>query len=173
MPGQMDRSSFAGVLAADGSNLAPRISNLTPDKPGPQEAGTSIKWTVNAQDSDDDVLLYMFRLNGPSTGGRWRTVSGWSPENIWQWYTSNEDVGYNQIAALVRDGKHADADGFDDQMIQDYQITQPETQVAAGQGVSQEQNFVPPVNVPGQEALQLSEPQISSAVTLPQTSHLS
>jgi len=167
MPGQIDQSSFAGVSAADGSNLAPRISNLTPDKPGPQEAGTSIKWTVAARDSDDDVLLYMFRLNGPSTGGRWRTVSGWSPENAWEWYTSNEDIGDNQIAAWVRDGKHANADGFDDQMIQDYQITQPETQVVAGQGASQEQNFVPPVNVPGQEALQLSGQQTASDVTAP------
>ncbi|NMC11064.1 MAG: hypothetical protein GYA39_08870, partial [Methanothrix sp.] len=167
MPWQMDQSSLAGVSAADGSNLAPRISNLTPDKPGPQETGTSIKWTVTAWDPDDDVLLYMFQLNGPSTGGRWRTVSRWSQENTWEWDTSDEDVGNNQIAAWVRDGKHADADSFDDQMIQDYQITQPEIGVDAGQGVSQEQNFVPPVNVPGQEALQLSGQQTASFVTSP------
>jgi len=166
MPGWMDQSSLAVISPTDGSNQAPRISNLTPDKPGPQEAGTSIKWTVLAQDPDNDVLLYMFRLNGPSTGGRWQTVSRWSEENTWKWDTSNEDIGNNQIAVWVRDGKHADADGFDDQMIQDYQIIQPEIQVAAGQGVSVEQNFAPAV-VPRQDVLQMSGEQTAFAGTTP------
>ena len=41
-------------------------------------------------------------------------MTNWSELNKWFWQTNNAYIGKNQIEAQVRDGNHAEQDGFDD-----------------------------------------------------------
>ena len=125
-PGQMGLPGDSSTPATDSFNQAPKLSGLVADKSGPQVAGIPIKWTAMALDPDGDPILYMFRLKGPSTGGAWQPVSAWTNDNTWNWETTAANVGNNQVAVWVRDGKHADTENFDDQATESYQITEPQ-----------------------------------------------
>src|SRR5271157_3115832 len=109
------------------TNLPPIIESLTPDKPSGQGvAGDAITWTAKATDPEpEDQLLYMFRLNGPSTGNTWKDVSKWG-DNSWVWQTSEENAGQYQIEVWVRDGKHAGNQGYDAKTSADYTLSAPE-----------------------------------------------
>ena len=86
-------------------NEKPVISDLSPDKASPQETGSSVAWTAQASDRENNPILYRFFLNGLA-------VTDWQSSNQWTWTASE---GESQIDVQVRDGKHADQDGFDDQ----------------------------------------------------------
>ena len=98
-------------------NQPPVINSLVPDKTNPQEAGTIITWTAKASDPENDLLVYRFLLRG-------RTVSDWSSANSWTWTTTSDDIGENQIEVQVRDEKHSDPDGFDNNKATSFTVTQ-------------------------------------------------
>jgi len=95
-------------LAANGAgNQPPSAKSLTPDREGPQTAGSRVSWTVNAYDADGDKLLYQFWLNSPATGNTWKPMTGWIENNTWTWTTSPVDSGLNIIDIRIRDERHA------------------------------------------------------------------
>ena len=67
-PGELGLPSQDNSVAGESLNQMPNIISLESDKPGPQDAGSSIKWTAKAVDSENDPISYMYRLKGPSTG---------------------------------------------------------------------------------------------------------
>ncbi|MDQ1261129.1 MAG: Cna protein B-type domain protein, partial [Euryarchaeota archaeon] len=86
-------------------NEKPVISDLSADKASPQETGSIVTWTAQASDPEKNPILYRFFLNQlPATD--------WQSSNKWAWTASE---GEAQIEVQVRDGKHAEQDGFDDQ----------------------------------------------------------
>jgi hypothetical protein len=86
---------------------------LIPDKPEPQNAGTSITWTDSATDSDGDTLYYRFWIKGPSTGNSWAMKRDWSTDNTWTWDTNSADIGDTDISVWIRDGHHEPASSYD------------------------------------------------------------
>ncbi|GEM_PF-588614 len=100
------------------SNQTPVIESLGVDKSSPQDAGTSITWTVLAYDPENDSLFYRFLLNG-------RSVTDWTSDNVWHWLSSENDAGKNQIDVQVRDGKHAGPKACDDSAAADFEIEIP------------------------------------------------
>jgi hypothetical protein len=89
------------------SNPLPVNPTLTPDRSSPQKSGTSIIWTAGA--TDDDPLQFRFFVKGPGT----ILDSGYSSNNVWTWNTAGKAAGTYQVEVWIRDGKHADATGFD------------------------------------------------------------
>lgn len=89
------------------SNKKPSIYELQPDILGPQESGVVIKWTAQAMDTEQDLLLFRFLLNG-------NEVQGWSRSNNWTWNTIGVKPGEYKVEVWVRDGNHEGVDGFDD-----------------------------------------------------------
>jgi len=100
-PGQ-DFSSPDNMGAAS-PNQQPTIIALQSDKSSPQEAGSSIKWTANAQDPENDPMSFTFRLKGPSTRDVWKPVNQDPSDNTWKWDTNSEDAGDYQISVWVKD----------------------------------------------------------------------
>ena len=94
-------------------NQPPVNPMLTSNKPEPQYAGTSIRWTASAADPDGDTLYYRFWIKGPSTGNLWSMVRDWSPISSWTWYTSSADIGDTDISVWIRDGHHALPESYD------------------------------------------------------------
>ena len=86
-------------------NEKPSISDLSSDKASPQETGSTVTWTAQASDPENNPILYRFFLNG-------LVATDWQSSNQWRWTVSD---GESSIDVQVRDGKHADQDGFDDQ----------------------------------------------------------
>jgi hypothetical protein len=123
--GQEDLSS-PDNLGRDGFNQQPELIALESDKLSPQEAGTSIKWTVQAQDPEDDPMSFMFRLKGPSQGDVWEPVTQWSQDNTWKWDTNSAIAGKYQISVWVRDEMHADPEFTPDEMIVNFLLTPPQ-----------------------------------------------
>jgi hypothetical protein len=105
------------------ANQPPTVSSLTTDKPSSQVAGTVITFIAYASDPDKDTIFYRFLLNGPATSGNWRDETGWTTSNIWTWSASENDAGQNAISVQVRDGKHADENGYDSSSGINYGIT--------------------------------------------------
>lgn len=106
-------------------NQPPVVSSLTPDKSSPQLAGTAVAWSSNATDPDNnDMVLYRFFLNGPSTGNAWQPKTDWTQTSTWTWTTTSADVGANQIRVGVIDGKHARPEAYDSEQLALYTITQ-------------------------------------------------
>jgi len=88
-------------------NEKPIIITLNADKVSPQEVDENVTWTVESKDPENDPILYRFLANG-------KPMTNWSELNKWFWQTNNAYIGKNQIEAQVRDGNHAEQDGFDD-----------------------------------------------------------
>jgi hypothetical protein len=88
-------------------NQIPKLYRFSSDKNSPQITGTTITWTADASDPDEDQIFYRFTLNN-------RPVTDWQTDNTWPWATIENDVGDNQIAVCVRDNKHASLDSYDD-----------------------------------------------------------
>ena len=110
-------------LAATGAaNQPPSAKSLTPDREGPQMAGSTIIWTGNAYDPDGDRLLYQFWLNGPLTGNAWKSMTGWTENNTWNWTTSPIDSGLNIIDMRIRDERHSAPWGHDSHISAEYVI---------------------------------------------------
>jgi len=94
-------------------NQTPVLNSLTSDLSSPQVPGSSITWTADASDAENDSLSYRFYLSGPGTGGQWQMVSDWSASNSWIQKTTSTDAGENQVKVQIRDGQHAAEDGYD------------------------------------------------------------
>ena len=107
------------------ANQPPQLTALTPDRAGPQAAGSTVRWTAAAQDSDRDQILYRFWLKGPATGNAWKIVQDWSTKNQWTWTSAPADVGDYRIYVYARDGFHAAAGGYDSAVGQTYTLNNP------------------------------------------------
>jgi hypothetical protein len=105
------------------SNLPPIMNSLTPDKPSPQPAGTTINWTAVATDPENDPVLYKFLLKGPSASDQPVPETDWIADNKWTWVTLPTDTGTFQVEVRARDGKHAGSESFDDRKMVDYTLT--------------------------------------------------
>ncbi len=66
-------------------NRPPTVTALSPSRPSPQTAGSTVAWTATASDPDGDPILYRFWLRGPSTGNAWKVVQDWSNSRTWTW----------------------------------------------------------------------------------------
>lgn len=106
-------------------NQQPAAIDLSPDRAGPEVAGSSVTWTARGRDPEGCALLYKFWLKGPSTSWAWQEMTGWTSSNRWTWRTSLSDVGTNQICVSVKDGYHAGPDGSNSYLIRDYTVTLP------------------------------------------------
>jgi hypothetical protein len=84
-------------------NALPAINNLVPAPDGE----TAITWTAEAEDPENDPILYRFLLNSKS-------VTDWTTSNKWTLNINEADVGNNEIEAQIRDGEHEGPDGYDD-----------------------------------------------------------
>lgn len=111
-------------ISQEQSNQTPVIKNISPDKSSPQNVGTVVTWTVEAEDPDNDQILYHIFLNGKPQGI-------WTEHNSWSWDITNADIGDNQIEVWVRDGKHGDQERFDDRKSVHFAATASE-QIATG-----------------------------------------
>ena len=95
------------ILPVATPNLPPSINALDATPNSPQTAGTSIDWTTDAVDPDNDKIYYQYLLNG-------NPVTGWDRSNEWAWQTGEENIGSNIIEVLIRDKNHAGPSGSDD-----------------------------------------------------------
>jgi hypothetical protein len=111
------------VSPAPKFNLPPIMNSLTPDRPSPQPAGTTINWTAIATDPENHQLLYKFLLRGPSSNEQVVRETDWIAENKWAWITLPTDTGTFQVEVRVRDGKHAGPESFDDKKMVEYTLT--------------------------------------------------
>ena len=94
-------------------NQTPVLNSLTADLSSPQVPGSSITWTADASDAENDSLSFRFYLSSPGTGGEWQMASDWSASNSWTQKTTTADAGENQVKVQIRDGNHAEEDGYD------------------------------------------------------------
>ncbi|MFB3766456.1 MAG: hypothetical protein ACE14P_14575, partial [Methanotrichaceae archaeon] len=106
-------------------NTPPAVNNLIPSPMSPMTAGVSVTWTAYAADPDGDQILYRFFLSGPSTGSVSKPQTDWITDNTWTWKTGEADIGQNQIEVWIRDGKHAEANGFDDRKSASFTVSAP------------------------------------------------
>ena len=120
-PSSSDARTTASYVLTH-ANSPPDIDFLFADRPTPQFAGSWIKLTAVAHDPDGDQILYRYFLRGPSTGGFWEDMTGWTRNPKWVWRTSPLDIGASEILVIVRDGNHAGPSGWDDFAAADYMI---------------------------------------------------
>ena len=107
------------------------IQSFDPNKPGPQSPGTSVVWTVNATNPDNEELLFDFLLKGPSTDGQQKDQTGWIAGNTWTWNVTDADIGETVVEVRV---KSVGSDSVEDSKTQSYVIaveTQNSEMVAA------------------------------------------
>jgi WD40 repeat protein len=95
-------------------NSPPTITTFMADKTGPQEAGSVITWTVEAEDPDGDMVLYRFLLDD-------EPMTDWTTNKTWTW-TAPEEAGSYRIETHVRDGKHAGPKVMDDLRSEKFEI---------------------------------------------------
>ena len=95
------------------------IQSFDPDKPGPQSPGTSVVWTVNATNPDNEELLFDFLLKGPSTDGQQKDQTGWIAGNTWTWNITDADIGETVVEVRV---KSVGSDSIEDSKTQSYVI---------------------------------------------------
>jgi large repetitive protein len=108
--------------AAESSNQLPALIGFQPDQKGPAKAGSTISWSAMASDPDGDSVLYQFWLNGPSTGNTWKSTTNWTAERFWNWTTSSKDIGNNIVEVRVRDGHHANPEGWDGKLSAEFLV---------------------------------------------------
>jgi len=96
------------------TNQPPRVITLTPSVSCPQEVETTVTWTADATDPENDSIYYKFWFSGPRTEGEWLVVQDWSQSNVWTWHPGDEDVGSSDIRVWIRNGRHAGTTDMDD-----------------------------------------------------------
>ena len=121
----VDETKPAEPVIPAAVNQTPVLNSLTSDLTSPQIPGTTITWTANATDADQDPLSFRFFHSGPATSGAWQPVTEWSGAGTWTQTTSSADAGENQVKAQVRDGKHAAEEGFDSELSAFITISEP------------------------------------------------
>jgi hypothetical protein len=172
-------SSASAPAVALGSaaqaNANATISSVKVSLPSPQSPGSSITWMAEASNPKSEPMLYDFQLSGPSTGGEFRDMTGWSEKSSWTWNTTEADVGDNQIQILViRQGSVA----WEDSETRVYQI-------GAGSDVSSDNAATPSpstgagplpqmdilganMRVPDTKPIPLAQPTEALAAAVPQ-----
>lgn len=96
--------------------------SLSSDSESPQPAGSTIVWTANAVDPENDRLLFNFALKNESTGFVLK-MRGWGTSDQWKLKTSEEDIGKFIIEAWVRDGRHGtNSNEWDDRCSDTYTL---------------------------------------------------
>ncbi|MCX6676922.1 MAG: SpaA isopeptide-forming pilin-related protein [Methanothrix sp.] len=175
-PGASGQGDFATTdnMGGVGTNQQPMLTDLESDKPSPQEAGSSIKWTAKAEDTENDPMSFMFRLKGPSMGDIWEPVRSWSEGKSWKWDTSAGDAGNYQISVLVRDEMHAGPDFAPNEKIVDFKLTAPPAPAEARAQptaelpivTAQEQTYVPPVEEQPTQTQPMAQPQETKPANL-------
>jgi len=96
-------------------NELPKVKKLNADKLSPQVEGTIITWTAEADDIDNDEILYRFLLND-------RPITDWESNNVWIWTTTKADIGNDRVEVQIRDSKHSSSETFDDHIYANYII---------------------------------------------------
>ena len=109
--------ALGSTAAKAGQNVV--IQSLDPDKPSPQSPGTSVVWTANVTNPDNEELLFDFLLEGPSTDGQQKDETGWIAGNAWTWNITDADMGKTIFEVRV---KGAGSDGIEDSKTQSYVI---------------------------------------------------
>ena len=125
---QAPMTSDSGAVV---ENKPPSVERISPNKEGPQRAGSTIVWTAAANDPEGDKILYQFWLNGPSSGNSWKQMTNWSENNVWSWTTNPVDSGNNIIDVRVRDGYHSGPEGWDSHMSADYELKGTQSSAAS------------------------------------------
>ncbi len=132
-------STYMAPASSTVPNEPPMIIDLTSDKTSPQEAGTIITWTADAEDPDGDQVLYRFFLDD-------EPMTNWTAVNRWAWtapYYRPDISGSYQVEVQVRDGKHAEFSGLDDRKSVRFEIvTPPEKLVIVGISYADEDEWV-------------------------------
>ncbi|MDD1761987.1 MAG: hypothetical protein LUQ59_07100, partial [Methanothrix sp.] len=88
---------------ATSENQPPIVNDLL----AMQSKAKEITWTANATDSDGDRILYRYFLNNKS-------MTDWIDRNKWILNATEANAGENQVEVQIRDGVHADPNGYDD-----------------------------------------------------------
>jgi|WetSurSiteA1Bulk_404760.scaffolds.fasta_scaffold01260_4 PKD repeat protein len=95
-------SAFASAveeIAVPATNQKPTIVDLYSNPQDSAQAGTTVVWTAQVADPENDPLMIRFLLNGME-------AQGWSPTNTWSWNTADAGVGQNRIEVQVTDNNH-------------------------------------------------------------------
>ncbi|HUS75505.1 MAG TPA: hypothetical protein VMY43_05795, partial [Methanothrix sp.] len=108
-------SSKKASFTLNKPNETPFISDLSADKASPQEMGSIVTWKALANDPENDPVLFRFFLNGLPT-------TDWQSSNQWAWTAAE---GESQVEVQIRDGKHAEQDGFDDRRSATFIVLPP------------------------------------------------
>lgn len=174
-------SSASAPAVALGSaaraNANATISSVKVSLPSPQSPGSSIIWMAEASSSGNEPMLYDFQLSGPSTGGEFRDMTGWSGQSSWTWNTTEADVGDNQIRVLVtRQGSVA----WEDSKTVPYHIgagssatsdNAASTSPSAGTGPLPQMDIIGAnMRVPDTKPIPLAQPTEALAAAVPQES---
>jgi hypothetical protein len=85
------------------ANTPPNIDFLKPVPSEPQSAGTNITWSCLGDDTEGDLLRYLFRMRGPSTNYAWVTTRDFRKGRKWKWQTTLEDIGETDVECVVKD----------------------------------------------------------------------
>jgi parallel beta-helix repeat protein len=101
--GNQDRYPVTSINGWENINTPPAINALNPVPAEPQPAGTNVTWACRGNDTEGDLLRYMFRMRGPSTGNDWLTVRGFDDIGNWTWTTSMDDVGETDVKCVFKD----------------------------------------------------------------------
>ncbi|OPX79134.1 MAG: hypothetical protein A4E45_00897 [Methanosaeta sp. PtaB.Bin039] len=84
-------------------NRQPRVTSVRPDLPSPQTPGTTVTWTAQASDPDEDRMSFRFLING-------LVIQDWSPSPTWIWNTTGYPTGVHNLTVLVRDERTNSSD---------------------------------------------------------------
>ena len=109
-----NKSEEFAIIAIPQKNMTPIIVSMTSNKASPQETGSTVVWTVNATDAENDSILYRFFLNG-------QPATGWQSQNRWNWSLSKANEGVNQIEVRIIDQKHSGQESYDDKKNQSFE----------------------------------------------------
>ncbi|HSD57157.1 MAG TPA: hypothetical protein VLB04_03165, partial [Methanotrichaceae archaeon] len=123
-PAGSDDYSIANYFIVS-PNQPPVITSLASSAPSPQPIGVTVSWKATAFDPNGDPVFYRYWLKGPSTGGLWKLVRGWSTDPTWTWATSPVDVGTSQVQVQARDGFHESPFGWDDDASALFTVLRP------------------------------------------------
>jgi len=94
----------------------PKLRSLTPDKPSPQEMGSTVAWNVDAFDSNGNIILYKFYLDD-------KPITEWTNDNTWIWTTNESCLGNRKISVCIRDELSSNLNICDDRMAFNFTIT--------------------------------------------------
>ncbi len=111
--------SFDGSMDASFTlvekNQPPVLLSLEPDLSSPRIPGETIVWKAEANDPDNDPILYKFQLEG-------KDMVRWSESNTWSWSTRGLAADDYRITVLVRDGRHESEYSFDGSLTESFTL---------------------------------------------------